>query len=329
MKRALRLYRKAESALISAIEIYNKPSFLYREEAFAILAINAWELLLKAKVIAENGNDPGSIYVREARTKGDGTRTEKHYLKRNRAGNVHTIGLGAAIVKLDANAQTRLAPEVRANLDALIEVRDNAVHYVNAGFELAKHVLELGTACVRNFITLAEKWFDQDLSKYNLYLMPIGFLSTPGATAIVVGGKEGKLVNYLRNLVATQSVTTTSGSSYHVALDVNLTFKRSATDAISSFTLTNDPNAPRVYLTEEDIRARYPWDYRELIKRCRTRYVDFKENEYFHKIRRALLDDQRFVRARYLDPGNPKSSKKPFHSPNILTELDKHYTKAL
>ena len=49
--RSTRLLKNAEAALISAIEIYNKPAFGYREETFAILAINAWELLLKAKVL--------------------------------------------------------------------------------------------------------------------------------------------------------------------------------------------------------------------------------------------------------------------------------------
>lgn len=40
---------KAESAMAAAIEIFNKPSFSYREETFVILMLNAWELLLKAK----------------------------------------------------------------------------------------------------------------------------------------------------------------------------------------------------------------------------------------------------------------------------------------
>lgn len=34
---------------MAAIEIYNKSDFLYREEAFAVLAINGSELLLKSK----------------------------------------------------------------------------------------------------------------------------------------------------------------------------------------------------------------------------------------------------------------------------------------
>jgi hypothetical protein len=34
--------------MVAAIEIYNKPRFEYRDEVFAILLLNAWELLLKA-----------------------------------------------------------------------------------------------------------------------------------------------------------------------------------------------------------------------------------------------------------------------------------------
>ncbi len=43
------LLDKSVQAAISAIEIYNKPDFKYREESFSILMVNAWELLLKAK----------------------------------------------------------------------------------------------------------------------------------------------------------------------------------------------------------------------------------------------------------------------------------------
>ena len=320
--RSLRLYLKGESALLAAIEIYNKPSFAYREDTFAILAINAWELLLKARILSDNGNKVSSLYVFEQRTRPDGTKTVKKYPKTNRANNPLTIGLIAAIVRLESKAESRLPIEVRGNLEALLEVRDNAVHFENAGFALAKHVLEVGTACVRNFIELAKKWFEQDLSAYSLYLMPIGFLASPTAVAVAVGGNEGKLISYLRNLSAAQNTTTTGSSGFHIALDVNLTFKRSATDAVSTFALTNDPEAPNVYLTEEDIRAKYPWDYKELIAICRNRYADFKESQDFHAIRKPLLEDTRYARMRYLDPSNPKSSKKVFHSPNILPKFD-------
>jgi len=51
-----RLLANAQSALVAAVEIYNKPAIEYRDEAFAILVVNAWELLLKA-VLAKGKKD--------------------------------------------------------------------------------------------------------------------------------------------------------------------------------------------------------------------------------------------------------------------------------
>jgi hypothetical protein len=48
MVQSKELSEKSILAAVAAIEIYNKPDFHYREEAFALLATNAWELLLKA-----------------------------------------------------------------------------------------------------------------------------------------------------------------------------------------------------------------------------------------------------------------------------------------
>jgi hypothetical protein len=45
------LLEKSIASAISAIEVYNKPDFKYREETFSILMINAWELLLKSKIL--------------------------------------------------------------------------------------------------------------------------------------------------------------------------------------------------------------------------------------------------------------------------------------
>ncbi|HET9131358.1 MAG TPA: DUF3644 domain-containing protein, partial [Terriglobia bacterium] len=71
-----------QSAL-AAIEIYNKPVFAYREQAFTILLINAWETLCKAKLVRNAGGDSTTIYVR----KPDGS------FKTGRSGNTLTIEL--------------------------------------------------------------------------------------------------------------------------------------------------------------------------------------------------------------------------------------------
>ena len=48
------LLDKSIASMLAAIEIYNKPNFTYREDSFAILCVNAWELLLKAVYLRQN-----------------------------------------------------------------------------------------------------------------------------------------------------------------------------------------------------------------------------------------------------------------------------------
>lgn len=324
--RSQRFLQRAEAALVAAIEIYNKPDFRYREESFAILALNAWELLLKARLLHLNGNEPNCLHVYESRQSKKGVPTKKRYRKRNRAGNFQTLSLGQTIVALEKKGSAP-ATAVRKNLDALVEIRDNAVHYITAGPLLAKQVFEVGTAAVANFIRQAQEWFSHDLSKYHLYLMPLGFVSPPkDAESIVVTSDEANVVRYITSLM--QSTGPDDGDTYHVALTLNLRMKRSAADAAVKVAITDDPDAPRVVLTEGDFKAQFPWDYAELTKRLKKRYTDFKVTQKYHSIRRPLMKDARYCMARFLDPGNPKSAKKDFYSPNVLTEFDKEYKRA-
>lgn len=323
LARSQRFLQKAEAALVASIEIYNKPDFRYREESFAILALNGWELLLKARLLHLHGNEPKCLYVYESRQSKGGVPTKKRYLRKNRAGNCQTLSLRQTIVALEKKSSAP-ATAVRRNLDALTEIRDNAVHYIAAGPLLAKQVFEVGTASVANFIRLARDWFDHDLSKYHLYIMPLGFVAPPkDADSIVVTSDEANLVQYITSLM--QASGTDADDPYHVALTINLRMKRSAAEGAARVAITDDPDAPRVIITEMDFRAQFPWDYAELTSRLQKRYSDFKITQKYHSIRRPLMKDAKYCMSRFLDPGNPKSAKKDFYSPNILNEFDKHY----
>ena len=63
--------------MLSAIEIYNKPDFKYREETFAILAINSWELLLKARLLKLNSYRINSIYCYKQYINKNGEKSKK------------------------------------------------------------------------------------------------------------------------------------------------------------------------------------------------------------------------------------------------------------
>ncbi|WP_373692440.1 DUF3644 domain-containing protein [[Mycobacterium] kokjensenii] len=58
-----RLLGNSMSAMLAAIEIYNKPRFPYRDEVAVVMLINARELILKA-VLSKSGS---SIYYPKRR----------------------------------------------------------------------------------------------------------------------------------------------------------------------------------------------------------------------------------------------------------------------
>ena len=312
--------------MLSSIEAYNRPTFAYREETFAILALNAWELLLKAKLLSESGNNPPCLYVFERRTLKNGQQSKKFYLKRNRSGAAHTHGLWKTMSELENRTTAKLDSAIRSNLEALTEIRDNAVHFVIASPQLAKQVLEVGTAAVRNFVELARLWFQHDLSGRHFFLMPIGFVDPPQSSAVVsLSRDQSRLIAYLAQIAS--HPTQGTSSPFNATLEVNLSFKRTTAKGALAIAITNDPAAPQIALTEDDFKKVYKWTYQDLVDHLKRRYTDFKLNSKFVAIKKPLMADAKFVRPRYLDPDNPKSGKKDFYNPNILAEFDPHYTR--
>lgn len=61
-----RLSDASIEAYILALETINRLSITYRIEAFTYLICNAWELLLKAKIVQDTGN-PKAIFYKTRR----------------------------------------------------------------------------------------------------------------------------------------------------------------------------------------------------------------------------------------------------------------------
>ncbi|MFA6029785.1 MAG: DUF3644 domain-containing protein [Elusimicrobiota bacterium] len=314
---------KAQAAITSAIEVYNKPAFGYREETFALLALNAWELLLKGKVLKDSKNNLGAIRVFEHRHTKSGGKTKKRYLKRNRTGNPMTIGIGSCIDALN-RTKAQVSNEVIANIYALVAIRDNSAHYITASPVLARQVLEIASASVKNFVTLAKHWFGQDFSNTLTMMLPLSFISgDKEVESVVVTADEGRLIGYLQHLSEKDS---NPEAPFSVAVRLQVKFEKSSQATVPKVQWSNDPDAVKVTISEEDVRAKFPWDYRELVRRLKARYSDFKQDERFHSIRKPLLADAKLTKSRFLDPANPKSPKKDFYNPNVIPTFDRHYT---
>lgn len=324
--RSRTLADKSVEAMLAAIEVYNKPTFSYREESFAILATNAWELLLKARLLQLGSNKLAAILRYERRKRADGTLSEKQYRATSRSGANLSVGLFRAADRLRDDFGDKIPAAVRDNLELLCEIRDNAVHFMNKGLDLAKLVQEIGTASLKNYLALCRQWFGIDLSQHNFFLMPLAFVGAgTSATAVTLNSDERKLLAYLKNQVSQDP--TSDGDDYGVAVRLSLKFTRSKNPDATPVVVTNDPDATPVTLSEEDIRERYPWDYAILTTRLKKRYSDFKANQQYHEIRKPLEEDEKYCNRRYLDPTKKSGVPKCFYNPNILAEFDEHYTR--
>ncbi len=140
--------------MIAAIEVYNKPSFLYRDECFVILLLNAWELLSKA-ILSKNGR---SIYY-----------PKKHN------DPYRTLALAHAIEKCREFFPKSVSHlGVSENIRLLSTYRDNAIHFYNKpGFGTL--VYSLSQTSIVSYTDILGIIFNIDLSKkISIQILPLG-----------------------------------------------------------------------------------------------------------------------------------------------------------
>lgn len=309
------LLNKAVSASVTAIEVYNKPDFKFREESFSILMVNAWELLLKARILQLNNDDKHSIYVK---TKGE--------VVFSNSGNPKTISITKAVSILQSNGEINTI--ISDNISLLILIRDECVHFINEDNELSVKIQTLGTASLKNFMTLAMQWFDYNFNHFNFYLMPISFYHMTDMCSFSLDNNyRENIFQYLNSVEHAHDSDDDDNFSISLKLETKLV-KTTSAEAMQ-IRLTDDPNAPELHINEEDALKNFPHTYNGLCEIFRNRYSDFKQNKDFNSIMRSLKSQgERFCKQRKLDPNNPKSIYKTFYSSRIVEELDKTYSKA-
>lgn len=133
-----RLTNKSIEAFLMGLEVYNKPTIHFRVEGFSFFICNAWELMLKAHLVKQYGND--SIYFND---------------NPNR-----TISLENAIKEVFTNNKDPL----RNNLEKIIELRNTSTHFITEDYEII--YAPLFQACVFNFIEKMSDFHQIDVTNY-------------------------------------------------------------------------------------------------------------------------------------------------------------------
>ncbi|WP_396634908.1 DUF3644 domain-containing protein [Maribacter sp. R86514] len=305
------LLDKSVQAILAAIEIYNKPNFAYREETFSILIVNAWELLLKSKIVFDSKENLESLYIKDMH--------KPNEFVKSRSGNYRTISMGDAIKIITLN------DILVNNLKILIELRDNAIHFRNDSYGLNLKLLEVGTASLQSYLEITKEWFKKDLSKYNFYIMPMSFFHSHEMQSYSINSESQQnqnLINYISKKEKEHPFNEDNG--HRISLHLETKFVK------SKFKFDSDnPDAISVIINEEDkFKTKFIWNYRDhLIPGLRKRYTNFKQDQRFYNLLKEFKSNNKFYQERYLNAKENKGTSRGWYDPNILKEFDCYYIK--
>ena len=153
------LLDNSKAAMLAAIEIYNKPQMIYRDECFSILLVNAWELLLKA-VLSKNKE---RIFYQKERNKPYRTFTIQDTLSRAK-------NFFPANIQYDPTAR---------NIEMIVTYRNNVIHFYNQkNFSII--IYGLAQTSIMNYRDLIFSIFNIDIAnEMTIKLLPLSFGAQP------------------------------------------------------------------------------------------------------------------------------------------------------
>lgn len=166
------LLEHSKRSYISAIDTYNRIGSVCRVEGFCFYMTNAWELLLKARMIQLTGN------------------VKFIYTKKMRGDRLETKPIDDCIKYV---FQDKLNP-VRKNIEWISELRNQAVHYMISELECV--YISYFQACAINYSSCIKDWFDVDINKeYDFPILSLFTLATDKIIDVVkLKGKYDKQI---------------------------------------------------------------------------------------------------------------------------------------
>ena len=202
-----------------------------------------------------------------------------------------------------------------------------------------------------NYVDFLKKYFSKDiLAEDGLFILPLGFklpfkpedFLSKKATNYVSSPESREFINSMVKIIGdleTQGVEDSIVVGFDIYLEnvkrmknsdllIAITSKDEADASfskVSKYQITNDSNAQKVNLSDEEIIKIYPLTYKDVCERCKTEIVGFKQNNDFNKIIAELKENSIFAHTRKLNPQSKKSAKTTFYSESIIKEICKRY----
>ena len=261
-----RLIDKSIEAYVLALETINRLTIEYRLEAFCYLFCNAWELLLKAKIIQDNNGEDASIY---------------HPPQKGRIQKSLSLR-----VCLRRTMQNNRDP-VRRNIERIEELRDESVHLVIS--RIPYDLIGLFQAGVINYHTRLNEWFGESLAeRYPINMMSVVYDLSPEQSDLTDARLRKQLgpdaATYLARYCA--DVRKESGQLEHstefsIGVEYRLVLtKRLADGDIVLSQGTGDGEPAQVVEVAKDAATTHPFRQKEVIEEVNRELGEGMMNSY-------------------------------------------------
>lgn len=267
-----------------------------------------------------NKYNMNSIYFLETVKKKNGEPSNRKKPILNKSQNPTTISISEAIKRID-NIE-RLPKNLVESVEAIIELRDNSVHFINEK-TMVKEIQELGFACIKNYMSIIKRWeLEINLQDYNFYLMPLAYVDSKIYAESITTSETKNYLDFVKSKLKTKDE---NDEDFDIAISIEINLKKA--NSFDALGVSYDQNGVKITMSEEDIKQKYPYTHAKVIENCKLRYENFKADSRFNTLMKQIKLNPKLHYMRKLDPDNKKSQVKPFYNTNIWQFLDGHYNK--
>lgn len=317
------LLNNSKNALITGMEIHNKPISAYKYPTVVILIISAWELLLKAFIIREKGLS--DIYEE---------------------GGIYTIGLVKSIAILESEGIINKSTSL--NLKTINDFRNKFIHF-NTEDDIDPIIYSLLAVNVDNYLILSQSLLGEyniDIQEFNTLPLVFKVNESPIKIAKKIASDpkaKEELKSFVNNIIESSKILPNIETQRPIIYDINVNLqsvkKCSNADIVLAIDqeaetgirrdiavhISDDKSAQAIQLSDEEYYKYYCLNHNGLIKLAREKY-DFKLNKEFRdKVFGEIKGSERYSNRRSSHPQRKDIS--PYdYSKKALEVFGKHAT---
>ena len=239
------LLEKSEEAYLLALEIINKPTISYRTEGFCFFICNAWELLLKARLISQT-NSIDAIFFKD---------------KPNR-----TLSLSTVMEKIF----TSTSHSLRDSLSLIIEIRNRTTHFILKEYDYS--LVPLFQSVVSSY----HNFFCKHFPSYN-----INDSMTPFISINIERKIESNTLSLIGDGAEFLKTTKETIESNGLGIKYSYYIVKKETDANFNVAINNVAGKNvKLVNVPKDIKTLYPYNHSRLVKQVSQMLIPHLGNNH-------------------------------------------------